>query len=115
MTHPTLVTALAKPGEDIKANLSPLDCEILHMLVGIAGEVGELIDPLKKAVIYRLPIDLINAVEELGDLEFYLERLRQLLGVTREQTLEANIVKLQKRFKEKQYSDQAAQERKDKI
>lgn len=55
-----------------------------------------------------------NVIEELGDIEFYLEGMRQQLGITREQTLEANISKLSKRYHSGSYSDTQAQERADK-
>lgn len=113
MTHPALVTALAKDGQEIKDSLSPLDCDILHMALLLVTEAGELADAIKKAVIYRKPIDLVNVKEEFGDIEFALERLRQIFNLTRDETIEANIIKLQKRYGDK-YSDQAAQERKDK-
>lgn len=112
--HKLLVAALAKPGEDIVDSLTPDGAHLLHMAVGIAGESGELLDAIKKAVIYCKPIDIENVVEELGDLEFYMEGLRDRLGITREQTLQANVAKLSKRYKAGSYSDKAAQERADK-
>lgn len=108
-----MVKALAKPGKAIRASVTDDDCHALHMAVGICGEAGELLDAVKKAVIYRLKIDRKNVVEELGDLEFYMEGLRQAYDITREETIEANIAKLGKRYGEK-YSDNAAQERADK-
>lgn len=114
INHPELVTALAKPGADIVATLTPEDAHALHMAVGISGESGELLDAIKKAAIYRKPIDRANVIEELGDLEFYMEGLRQGLGITREETIEANIAKLSKRYSSGSYSDKHAQERADK-
>lgn len=111
--HGNLVLALAKPGHTIAAELMPADCHLIHMAIGISGESGELLDAIKKAVIYRKPLDRANVVEELGDLEFYMEGLRQGLGITREEVLEANITKLRKRYGER-YSDIAAQVRADK-
>jgi NTP pyrophosphatase (non-canonical NTP hydrolase) len=113
-THPQLVQALVKPGEAIVASLTPDDAHLLHMTIGVSGEAGELLDAVKKAVIYRKPLDRQNVIEELGDLEFYLEGIRAALGVTREECLEANIDKLSVRYKGLSYSDTAAQERADK-
>lgn len=113
LSHPQLVTALCKDGQEIIDSLTPLDAHLWHMSSCLCGESAELFDAVKKAVIYRKEIDVVNCVEELGDLEFYLEGLRQGLNITREQTLEANIKKLTKRYGER-YSNQAAQERKDK-
>lgn len=112
--HDEMVAALAKPGKAILDSLTAEDCHGLHMAVGIVGEAGELIDAVKKAVIYRKPLDRENVVEELGDIEFYLEGLRQAYGITREETIAGNIAKLGKRYEGMKYSDQAAQDRADK-
>ena len=113
MTHPALVLALCKSGKDIQASLTYQGAHLLHMVVGISGEAGELLDAIKKATIYNKELDVANVIEELGDLEFYMEGLRQGLGITREQTLDHNIAKLTVRYGKK-YSDQAAQQRADK-
>jgi len=115
ITHPELVKALVKPGEEIIRELTAHEANLLHMAVGIAGEAsGELLDAIKARVIYRKPLDLDNVVEELGDLEFYMEGLRQELNVTRQQCLDANIKKLSKRYEGLKFSNQAAVERADK-
>ena len=113
ITHAEMVTALAKSGADIVDMLTPNDAHNLHMVLGISGEAGELLDAVKKSIIYSKPIDRENVVEELGDMEFYMEGLRQGYGITRDETIDANIAKLSVRYGEK-YSDKAAQERKDK-
>lgn len=114
MTHQELVSRLAKGGAQILAEMAPEDAHRLHMVLGIAGEAGELVDAIKKAVIYRKPIDLENVVEELGDLEFYMEGLRQSLGIVRAETIVHNINKLTIRYAAG-YSDRAAAERADKV
>ena len=113
-TFEEMVSGLAKPGEAIIASLTPDKAHILHMAVGVAGEAGELLDAVKKHVIYNKDIDRKNVVEELGDLEFYMEGLRQRLGISRQETIIANINKLGERYKGLKYSDQAAQDRADK-
>lgn len=112
--HSDMVVALVKPGEEIVATFTPSSAHILHMAVGISGESGELLDAIKKNVFYNKPLDRVNVIEELGDLEFYMEGLRQGLGITRDEVLEANIQKLFKRYSSGKYSDQQAQERVDK-
>lgn len=113
INYPHMVSTLAKPGQDIVDSLTAVDAHHLHMAVGVCGEAGELLDAVKKSVIYRKPLDVENVIEELGDLEFYMEGLRQSLNLTREQTINANIKKLAKRYGEK-YSDGAARARADK-
>ena len=109
-----MVARLIKPGESILESMSPEGMNLLHMAVGVSGEAGELIDAVKKHAVYNKPIDRDNIIEELGDLEFYMEGLRAELGITREETLEGNIIKLGKRYKDLKYSDQQAQDRADK-
>ncbi|MFU9046295.1 nucleoside triphosphate pyrophosphohydrolase family protein [Acinetobacter tibetensis] len=109
-----MVAALSKPGEMIVRELSPSDAELIHMAMGVSGEAGELLDAIKKATIYRKPMDMENVIEELGDLEFFMERIRQMTGITREQTIQANIAKLGKRYSKGTYSNDQAQVRADK-
>jgi len=109
-----MVSALVKPGQAIIDSLTPEDADLLHMAVGVSGEAGELLDAVKKKVIYRKELDIDNMKEELGDIEFYMERIRQICGFTREEVIEANISKLSKRYKSLSYSDDAAQKRADK-
>lgn len=109
-----MVRALAKPGLTIKDELTSEDAHLVHMVIGIAGEAGELMDAIKKQTIYRKPLDRENVIEELGDLEFYMEGLRQGIGATREECLAHNVAKLSKRYASLQYSDTSAQARADK-
>ena len=112
--HAMMVSRLKKDVTDIMDGLNGPQVDGIHMLIGLFGEVGELTDAIKKCVIYGQPLDVENVIEELGDIEFYLEGFRQNLGITREQTLESNINKLWKRYGN-EYSDEAAKERKDKV
>ena len=112
--HSVLVSDLKKSSKEIINELKPEQADALHMAVGIAGEAGELLDAIKKWSIYQKPLDLENVIEELGDLEFYMEGLRQSLNLTRVQTLVENIAKLQKRYSKGEYSNEQANERADK-
>lgn len=114
INYAAMVAALAKPGEAILSSLTQDRCHLLHMAVGVSGEAGELLDAVKKVTIYGKPVDRENVVEELGDLEFYMEGLRQGLGITREETLQANVAKLGARYAAGKYSDKAAIARADK-
>jgi len=114
MDHATLVKTLAKSGAVIREEMTPNKAHLLHMSGCICEESGEVFGKIKKHVFYNKEMNLEGLIEELGDLEFYLEGLRQGLGVTREEILEGNIAKLTKRYSEGSYSDKAANERADK-
>lgn len=109
-----MVKSLAKPGETILAELKSSDCHNLHMAMGATGEMGEVVDLIKKAIFYRKEIDRKALIEELGDVEFYLEGIRQGFGISREAVINANINKLGRRYSGFNYTDQAAINRADK-
>lgn len=106
------VASRKKAGEDIIRHMTPDQADALHMAVGVAEEGGEVLSAVKRWAIYQKPIDLAKVVEELGDLEFFMEGLRQRLGITREHVLEENVAKLSKRYKEG-YTDAEAHARAD--
>lgn len=131
--HAMMVAELCKPGVDIAKHLTenPELAHLWHMASCIQGEAGELFDAIKKMAIYEQPLDrekFTNIEEELGDIEYYLEGFRQGMGmlikkfpiwtdcdgISRGMTLEANIMKLRKRYG-KNYSNEAAQARVDKF
>lgn len=114
LNHAELVATLKKPGIDILRDLNSSDCDLIHMTMGVSGEAGELLDAIKKFTIYRKPLDLQNVIEELGDIEWFLQGIRQILDLDRTMILQANIDKLNKRYKLGTYSDTQAQDRADK-
>lgn len=114
MKYEEFVTALVKDGDKIKSELTGNECHTIHMIMGICGEAGELLDAVKKAVIYRKSLDRVNVIEELGDIEFYLEGFRQSVGISRNETIKENMDKLSKRYSKIKYTDEDAQTRADK-
>lgn len=112
--HPTMVKQLVKSGEQLKSEVEAHDLHLLHMILGISGEVGELLDAVKKAVMYRKVMDRANVVEELGDIEFYLEGFRQAMNIDRETCLAHNMRKLSARYPDAKFSNSDAIQRKDK-
>lgn len=113
--HAQLVAGLAKDPRDILTLMTPAKADLLHATLGVVSEAGELADAIKKHTMYSQPLDIANVVEELGDLEFFLEMLRQRLCLSREVTLSGNIDKLGKRYPGGQYSDKLAKARLDKV
>lgn len=109
-----MVATLKKPGEAILEVLRPIHADALHMAIGACGEAGELADAIKKWTIYGKELDRANVVEELGDLEFFMQGIREITGISREETLEANMSKLAQRYAGLKYSDAQAIARADK-
>ena len=76
ISHPDMVRRLFKDPTTI--HLTPDQINLLHAAVGLAGEAGEVLDLVLKDEASRRD-ELVN---ELGDVEFYLESVRQALGIT---------------------------------
>lgn len=109
-----MVHALFRDPATIK--LTTFQKRLLHAACGIAGEGGEVLDELKKHCFTGKPLDYRKLVKEMGDVEFYLEALRQGLGIDREFVLEANMEKLSGeggRYSDGHFSEQQALARQD--
>lgn len=74
--------------------------EMLHAATGLAGEAGEVLDLAKKVCFTNKPMDRQKLIEEMSDVEFYMEALRQALAIPREFVLQMNIDKLRARHPE---------------
>jgi len=94
--------------------LTPERYDLLHATLGIAGESGEIVDAVKKHVIYNKPLDVANMREEIGDIMWYIALACRTLDFDLGEILDENIEKLQKRYPEK-YTDVHASLRLDKV
>lgn len=73
---------------------------LLHAVVGLAGEAGEVLDLLKKHCFTGKPLQRQDLVKELGDVEFYLQAVRNVLRLNRNYILDENMRKLADRHGE---------------
>lgn len=90
------------------------DGTIPHCALGLAGEVGEVVDLVKKSVYYEKAMDLDHLEEEIGDVMFYLVNLATMYNLPMDKILEKNVEKLEKRYPSG-FSKKDAIERKDKL
>lgn len=86
----------------------------LHGALGVCGEAGELADAIKKECIYGKAPDRANIIEELGDLQWYIQLIMLMYEITPDEVFQLNADKLSERYVNLKYSDRAAQERADK-
>lgn len=70
---------------------------LLHF-VGLTGEVGELGEKIKKTIRDGTLLDHELIAKELGDIEWYLTRLETDFGFRKQEIIEKNIAKLNKRL-----------------
>ena len=85
----------------------------LHCALGVAGEVGEVVDIVKKSHFYNKPIDHAHLEEEIGDVMFYMVNLASYYGLDFEEILEDNA-KVLEQVKSHSYNDKDAVTRMDK-
>ena len=113
-TYSEFVSALTKPGDAIRSELTAEDCHRLHMAIGVSGEAGELLDAIKKTCIYRKPLDIANVREECGDILFYVTGLLDSLNISMDEVIRENMEKLSLRYQSMAFSNHAAIARADK-
>lgn len=87
--------------------------DLMHAALGLSGEAGEFADAVKKHTVYGRPLNRGNAIEELGDLLWFVALGCETLGVTMAEVAEQNIDKLKLRYPD-QYEDLLAHKRLDK-
>lgn len=87
---------------------------ILHAGIGMSGETGEVLDSLKKSLMYGKDIDIKNLKEECGDILWYMALLLDEIDSDFEEVMDQNIKKLKLRYPEG-FTEKDALERKDKI
>lgn len=85
---------------------------ILHAVLGICTEAGEIAEQVLKVLLSDNSIDLddVNLSEEIGDLQWYEAMLARALGTTFGVIQRQNIEKLRQRFPDK-FTTEAANER----
>ncbi len=86
----------------------PRKLRLVHAMMGLQTETGELTDALKKHLFYGKNLDLINLKEEIGDVLWYLAILLDAIGEKNlTAIMQTNIDKLRARYPEKFTEDKA--------
>lgn len=80
---------------------------LLHGVLGLVTEAGELAEAVKHHVFDHAVLDRTNVLEELGDMFWYLALMIRVMGGDPEEILGVNIAKLAARYPEK-FSEYAA-------
>jgi len=90
----------SKPDDEMFARTAK-SMRLLHSVMGMMTELGELVDPLKKYIFYDKEIDIVNMSEEIGDLLWYMAIMFDDLDLDMVQIMETNIEKLKQRYPDK--------------
>lgn len=87
------LTTVLSTGDDFK--------DLLHWVLGLNGEAGELAEKLKKIIRDKNSViteeDKVELAKELGDVLWYLAVFAHDLGVPLDQIAQQNLDKLQSR------------------
>lgn len=73
------------------------DARVLFSL-GLAGEAGEVVDYVKKAIGHGKEMNRETLTEELGDVLWYISQLAHIHGITLSEIMRYNTGKLQARY-----------------
>jgi hypothetical protein len=84
--------------------------EMIHSALGIFTEAAEFLQAVVQSTFEGRVFDRINAIEELGDLEWYMAVMRSRLEISQEEVQRRNIAKLRARYPEK-FASRAALDR----
>lgn len=99
---------------DYDAYLSTYGAHSLRASAFVAIEAGNVLDLVKKHVVYNKPLDVELLGAHLYKLAMYIAAICERFGTTRAETIDYNIKKLSKRYGDGVYTDKAAQVRADK-
>lgn len=92
----------------------PYEAMCSNMCMGLAGEIGEVIDIMKKHIYQGKELDITDVIEEVGDVLWYIANFCNVNNITMDECMESNIKKLRKRFPNG-FTIKDANERKDKM
>lgn len=87
--------------ESQEVTLSEDEINLLHGILGIASEAGELMEELIDAKLTGREVNQVNIAEESGDITWYQALIMRYLGTTFEKVAGSNIAKLKARYPQK--------------
>lgn len=82
----------------LRLETNPGILRLIHAGIGMSGEAGEVLDTLKKSMMYGQPIDAVNLKEECGDILWYMAIMLDQIDSSFEEVMEQNVIKLRKRY-----------------
>lgn len=92
---------------DLQEDSFEIDPRVFHAIVGISTEATELCEAVYDNLLNKKELDIVNILEEMGDIMWYASILMDAANGDWDDVLETNIAKLKKRFPDKFSSDDA--------
>jgi len=78
--------------------LSDNEFMLIWLALGLAGEVGEVVDYIKKGLLHQHGLDKGKLEEEIGDVLWYIANLCTKLDMSLSDVMERNVRKLRTRY-----------------
>lgn len=72
--------------------------QLINGVMGLNGESGEVIDIVKKYLYQGHTLDIDKLINELGDVQWYINLIADAINVSLEDIAKHNISKLEKRY-----------------
>lgn len=88
-----------------------IDPKLFHAILGLFTEAGEMLDAIEEAVALDKQVDVLNLIEERGDIEFFAEMFDEALNLTRSDVRNVNTAKLNARYADGEFSVEDALQR----
>ena len=79
---------LACVTESVVGDVEGMNGRLLHGLIGMCTESGEVLDALKRNLYYAKELDTVNLLEEVGDLCWYMAIIIDVLDLDFEKHVE---------------------------
>lgn len=98
----------------VEADLDAVTPDMLHAVMGIINESGELAEMIYATLYKKKPLDVTNFVEEAGDSFWFWMLALHSIGVSPEEVFRRNINKLKVRYPGKFDATQLSDENRDK-
>ena len=87
----------AAAARTINDNTSIRD-DLANFALGLAGEAGEVTEPIKKHLFHGKPLDTNKLAAELGDVIWYIAAICETLGLSLNAIAADNVAKLEARY-----------------
>lgn len=72
--------------------------DLINGVMGLAGEAGECIDYVKKAIFHKHDFNATELAKELGDIMWYVAMCCNAIGISLDDVMQGNIEKLKRRY-----------------
>lgn len=90
----------SKAAKFINPNETPRD-HLTNWALGLAGEAGEVVEPIKKYLFMHKDLNIKELSKELGDVLWYVAAMCTTLGLSLHDVMEENLQKLSARYPER--------------